>query len=258
MGLYRVDVVKVGESDIPGPELFWMADWDRWHRLDFLVAVVRGDGVTALVNTGPPDDITPINEVWTSFLGERAALRRREEERIVPALARIGVSPDDVTHLVCTPFQLYSTGNIPLFANARICLSRRGWVHYHTTHDHPHDVRWNSISKDVLVHLVVDAWDRVVLLDDEHEVAPGLRTWWCGVHHRASIVVEADTAVGTVAISDAFFHYENVEANRILGITENMYEALACYERVRNTADLIVPLYEPRVFDRHPGGVVAG
>ncbi|HET7567534.1 MAG TPA: hypothetical protein VFJ91_06045, partial [Gaiellaceae bacterium] len=132
----------------------------------------------------------------------------------------------------------------------------RGWVHYHTTHAHPHDNRWTSIAREELVYLVTDAWERVRLLEDEDEVVPGLRTWWSGVHHRASMVVEVDTADGVVAISDSFFSYENVEDGRLLGINESMVEALRANERVLKTAKHVVPLYDPKVFERHPGGIV--
>lgn len=111
---------------------------------------------------------------------------------------------------------------------------------------------------EVLRYLVIDAWERVHLLDDEDDIAPGLRAWWAGTHHRASMAVEVDTDRGVVVASDAFFYYANVEDGRMLGITENMYEGLATYERARNAADHIVPLYDPRVFDRYPGGVIAG
>lgn len=254
---YAVQVLKVGQTDIPGPELFWMSDWDRWHRIVFNVVLIRGGGRTILVNTGAPDDLTPINDTWGRMLGERGRLERAGDETITARLESVGVAPADVTHVVVTPFQLYSTAGIPLFTNAEICLSRRGWVHFHTTHDHPHDVRWASFSREVLTHLVVDAWDRVRLLDDEDVVAPGVRTWWAGTHHRASLAVEVDTPEGTVITSDAFFHYANVEQGRILGINENMYEALATYERTRRSADHILPLYDPEVFDRYPGGVIA-
>jgi hypothetical protein len=254
---FAVRVLKVGQVEIPGPELFWMSAWDDWYPLFFNVVLIQGDGVTALVNTGAPDDLTPLNEIWVSILGERSRYVRGEGETLVEQLASAGVRPEDVTHVVVTPFQLYSTGGIPLFENAQICLSKKGWIHYHTTHAHPHDNRWTSISKEVLVHLVTDAWERVRLLEDEDEVVPGLRTWWTGTHHRASIAVEIDSAAGVVVASDAFFYYENVEENRLLGINENMYEGLAAYERTRRVADHIVPLYDPRVFERYPGGVVA-
>lgn len=254
---FGVQVLPVGRTEIPGPELFWMSEWDRWFPLSFNVVLVRGNGVTALVNTGAPADLGPLNRIWKSILGERAEYRRAADETIEAQLARVGVRPEEVTHVVATPFQLYSTAGIPLFTNAQICLSKRGWVHYHTTREHPHDNRWTSISPEVLVHLVTDGWDRVRLLEDDDEIVPGLRTWWAGAHHRASVAVEIDSTAGTVVTSDAFFYYENVEDNRLLGINESMYEALACYERTRRVAAHIVPLYDPKVFDRYPDGVVA-
>jgi len=253
---YGVRSLRVGQCEIPGPELFWMSGWSEWYPLVFQVALIEGHGVVALVNTGPARDLTPMNDLWVKILGERARFRRAEGEFIADALRPAGVRPEDVTHVILTPLQLYTTSNVPLFPNARICLSKRGWIHYHTTHAHPHDARWHSIPKDVLVHLVTDAWDRVHLLEDEDEIAPGLRTWWAGCHHRASMAVEVDTAAGSVVISDAFFYYENVEENRVLGINENMYEALAAYQRARRAAHRL-PLYDPKVFERYKSGVIA-
>src|SRR5690606_5019636 len=122
---------------------------------------------------------------------------------------------------------------------------------------HPHDNRTTSIPDHILTELVTTAWDRVRLLNDEDEIAPGLRTWWSGGHHRASLVVEVDTNIGVVAISDSFFHERNVTENIPLGINENMYEILDTYARIRRTADRILPLYDPSNFERYPGGIVA-
>ncbi|AEV85081.1 hypothetical protein ACWT_4057 [Actinoplanes sp. SE50] len=257
MPRYEVTTLAVGHSEIPGPELFWMRDWDRWHPLTFQVVLIRGEGIVALVNTGPALDLEPMNRGWAAFLGERAAMRRAEGEFLPDQLARVGVTAEEVTHVILTPLQLYSVSNVLAFNNAAICISERGWSHFHRTHDHPHDDRATSLPDDILVPLVTTAWPRVRLLADEDHIAPGLRTWWAGAHHRASMVVEVDTANGVVAISDAFFHLENVEQNHPIGITENIYEALTAYERVRRTADIILPLYDPKNFTRFPAGRVA-
>jgi hypothetical protein len=71
------------------------------------------------------------------------------------------------------------------------------------------------------------------------------------------MAVEIDSNAGVVVASDAFFLYANVEDGRPLGISENMYEGIATYERTRRVADHIVPLYDPLVFERYEGGVVA-
>lgn len=257
MTTYSVTTLPVGHSIIPGPELYWMNHFEEWFPLAFQVVLVRGNGVTAIVNTGPAEDLGPMNDGWASFLGEKARMERADGEFVLDQLARHGVAPEDVTHVILTPLQLYTVSNVLAFPNAQICISERGWVHFHTTHEHPHDNRATSIPDEILVELVTTAWPRVRLLKDEDEIAPGLRTWWSGGHHRASIVVEADTDKGVVAVSDTYFHERNVVENVPLGINENMYEVLACYERVRRTADVILPLYDPANLERHPGGRVA-
>lgn len=254
---YGVRSLVVGRSLIPGPELFWMSAWGEWLPLTFQVVLIEGPGARILVNTGPGPDIEPMNTLWARMLGEKSRMERTRGEFIVDVLASVGLAPADITHVVCTPFQLYTTSNLPLFANAEVCLSKRGWVHFHTTHEHPHDVRWNSIPRDVLGWLVADHWDQVRLLEDEDTVLPGVRTWWAGTHHRASIAVEIDTDAGVVVASDAFFCYANVEQNRMLGISESMAEGLAAYARARRVADHLLPLYDPAVFDRYLGGVIA-
>ncbi len=257
MSQYSVETLAVGHSLIPGPELFWMSHWDEWEELSFQVVLIRGNGIVALVNTGPAKDLAPMNDGWTAFLGERARMHREESEDLLLQLEQRGVSPADVTHIILTPLQLYSVSNVLSFPTARICISRRGWTHFHTTHEHPHDVRATSIPDEILVPLVTTEWDRVRLLGDEDELAPGLRTWWSGGHHRASVVVEVDTAVGVAAISDTFFHLSNVLEDHPMGITESIEESRIAFARVRATAEHIVPLYDPSNFVRFPGGVVA-
>lgn len=253
---FSVVTLKMGSGDVPGPEAFWMSRWDAWITLDFQVVLIRGEGMTALVNTGPAADLEPMNDGWESFLGERARFRRANGEFILDQLARHSVKAEDVTHIFLTPLQLYSVSNVLAFPNAKILISKKGWRHFHETHEHPHDNRATSIPADILAELVTSAWDRVVLLEDEEEVTPGLRTWWAGSHHRASYAVEVDTPAGTVVISDAFFLLENVERNHPIGICENIYEAMAAHERARQ-ADIVLPLYDPKNFERFTDGVVA-
>ncbi len=258
---YGVQSIGVGTFQEPGPSVFWQSHWDEWIDLRLQLVLVRGGGIIALVNTALPDDLAALHAEYPTALmfkpeGERGALVRRPHELQRPALAAAGVIPADVTHVIINPIVRYTTETIDQFSNAQICVSKRGWVHYHTTHEHPHDSR-AAFSRDMLVHLVTDWWPRVRLLEDEDEIAPGLRAWHSGVHHRGSMVVEVDTAVGVVAISDSFFVYENLEGGQPLGLNESFEETFRTYERVRKTADHVIPLYDPAVLDRYPGGVVA-
>jgi hypothetical protein len=261
MSEYEVRSIDVGTSEIRGPQLFWMDDWDAWYPLQFQSVLIRGHGVTALVNTAPADDLDAIHAQfpdleWAEPEGRRGRLRRSASQDIVAALDGLGVHPDDVTHVILTPLELYTTGRLDAFPKARICMAERGWLHFHSTHGHPHDRRWRSFSQETLVRLVTDDWDQVWLLRDEEEIAPGLRTWWSGGHHRASMVVEVDTPSGVTCISDTFFYYENVEDGRLLGLNEDMSEVLMANARVLRVADHIIPIHDPKVFQRYPAGVI--
>jgi len=261
-GSFAVRSISVGRFEEPGPAVFWQSRHEEWISLRLQLILIQGAGRTVLVNTALPDDLSALHAEFPGALmwqpeGIRGATVRTPGEMQVPALAAAGVRPEDVTDIILTPIVRYTTDTLDQFPNATIHISKRGWVHFHTTHQHPHDHR-AAFPQDVLVHLVTDWWPRVSLLEDEHEIVPGLRTWHSGVHHRSSLVVEVDTVVGTVAISDSFFVYENVETDLApLGLNESFEEMFTINDRVRRTAQHIVPLYDHRVSERYPGGIIA-
>jgi len=255
---YQVTAIKVGQCEVRGPEVYWMSDWDRWYTLFFYIVLIRGHGRTLVINTGPPADLTRLNARWRQSLGERGALVREAHERTVAALGAVGVAPDEVDHVLLTPLQAYATANVPLFTRAQVCLSRRGWIEdIHAPAFPAHVERDLRVPDDVLRYLLFERPDALRLLADEDEVAPGIRAFWAGVHHRSSMVYVVETTKGRVGITDAVFHYGNLESMRPLGINESMEEVFRTYARLRQEVDLVVPLYDPDVLERFPGGRVA-
>ena len=255
---FSVRVLTMGQCEVPGPEIYWMSHWDKWYTLNFYMTVIQGGGKTAIINTGPPADLGPLNEVWKHFAGERCQMRREEPERPIAALASIGIAPEDVDYVLVTPLQAYATANIHLFKNATVCLSQRGWVEdYHAPKWPMHIPRELRIPDEVIKYLQFEAPEKLRLLDDEDEIVPGLRAWWSGVHHRSSMAYAVDTAKGTVIVTDSFFKYGNVEENIPLGIMESMEECFATYARLRREGTILVPIYDPEVLERFPGGIVA-
>jgi hypothetical protein len=71
------------------------------------------------------------------------------------------------------------------------------------------------------------------------------------------MVVEVDTPRGVAAISDVYFHLANVERNHPVGTSVSVEEAAVAYRRVRDTADLVVPLFDPGNMERFPEGRIA-
>jgi glyoxylase-like metal-dependent hydrolase (beta-lactamase superfamily II) len=256
---YRVNVLKMGQCQVRGPEVYWMDRWDDWEELYFYMVLIRGEGKVAVINTGPPRDLSALNARWTSTFGERGALVRRPAEEPEAALGREGVVPAEVDFVLITPLQAYAVGNIPKFRNARICISRRGWIEdFHAPTYEIHVPRKLRIPDDVLSYLTIEATEKLCLLEDEEEILPGLDAVWVGTHHRSSMAYLIQTAgAGRVAVTDCCFKYGNIERNHPLGIMESLPECMAAYKHLRREADVIIPLYDPAVLTRYPGGKVA-
>jgi glyoxylase-like metal-dependent hydrolase (beta-lactamase superfamily II) len=252
---YEIQLLKMGQCEVAGPEVYWMSHWNDWVQLYFWMVVIRGNGKIAIINTGPPADLTELNKRWSSGFGERGKLVREESERPVNALAAIGIKPDDVDYVLITPLQIYATANIQIFRNAQVCISRRGWIEdFHAERFPMHVPRELRISNETLAYLMGEGYPHLRLLEDSDEVLPGIRCFWAGVHHRSSMCYVVETARGRVGISDCLFKYGNLEDGEPLGIQESLEEYYMTTRRIKERTDLFIPLYEPDVLMRFPGG----
>lgn len=258
---YTVRMMKAADlGEVPGPEVFWMSHFGEWLPLSVFVGVIRGEGHTVLVNTGPPEDYLDVmNAVWREELGPRAHIAVEGPQAVDRWLARAGVAPDEVDAIVVTPLQAYAIGNIDRFPRAEICISRRGWEDL-VAPPRFDPRRRMAVPDRHLRYLMETCWweRRLRLLDDAgDEVVPGVRTWWAGTHHRSSLAVEVDTAEGLVVLSDIAFYYENLEEDHPLGINESLAECRAAYSRIRAGGGRFVSLYDPRTLERLPEGWVS-
>jgi glyoxylase-like metal-dependent hydrolase (beta-lactamase superfamily II) len=264
--IYSVRAIKVAEADVTVGECFAFERVAEWQRLAYYLLVIEGENRTIVVNSGPPQDLTALNDAWRAYGrtllggpdGERVQLRVRPEERPAEALARAGVDPASVDDVIVTPLASYATGNLLLFTRARFWFSRRGWIDFHAPDPELPRAgeRRNYIPDDVLRHLVLEGAARVRLLEDEDEVAPGVETFWVGCHHRSSVAVKVRTSAGHVVHSDCFFLRRNVEENVPIGAAQSQLECYRAYARIRREADVLVPGYDPDVLERG-GGVLA-
>ncbi len=192
-----------------------------------------------------------MNAAWNEAIDPRSQFERKEEERPENALRLIGLSPSDIDYVLITPLQAYTRGNIALFKNAMICISRRGWIEdLHAPKFDMHIPRKLRLPDESLHYLDIEAPEKLRLLDDEDEILPGLRCFWTGVHHRSSMAYVIDTARGKFVASDCFFKYPNIEKNIPLGIMESLDECMQAYARIRKEADVLLPLYDPEAIER--------
>lgn len=234
-----------------------MSGWGKWETLYFYIFLIRGENVTALINSGPPQDLEILNTHWRAFAGDRCQLIREPSETVENILKSVRLAPADITHVLLTPIQLYTTANLMLFRSAQICMLRRGWIEDITARP-PwlHVPRELCLSDETLKDLLFESRHRLRLLDDEEDVCPGIHASWVGAHHRSSALYSICTEKGVVGVSDCAFKYGNFDGHP-LGIGESVEESYRAYARIRKEVRHFLPLYDPEVLERFPGGVIA-
>jgi glyoxylase-like metal-dependent hydrolase (beta-lactamase superfamily II) len=256
---YSIKAFNAGTFWVPGPEVYWMERWNQREEMNVIIYLVSGGGENILVNTGPPQDLTVLNQAWEKFFGyPEAKIVRSETQLPQNILLSQGLDVSDISKVIVTPLQAYATANIHLFRNAEICISRKGWIEdFQAPYYHLHVPRHLRIPTEVNNYLQNEGWEKVRLLQDEEEILPGIRSFWTGVHHRSSLAVCIDTEHGPVILTDCFFKYGNIEQGHYLGVMESMMEADAAWARIRKEGKILASVYDPEVFQRFPGGVVA-
>ncbi|AGJ62050.1 MBL fold metallo-hydrolase [Saccharolobus islandicus] len=245
-------VFKVGDhGEVPGAEVYWMRDFDKWYRLYFYSFLLESDDGYVLINTGLPDDLSLRNEFLRNWAkSDRCKFTVREEEKIENILRRLNLNTDDISHIIITPFQDYTIGRLHLFKRAFIYFSKTGWYH-DVVNPSPSPFLNRDIyfPKHIRNYIFEEAWNRIRLVEDE-EVIKGVEIKWSGCHHRSSMVVKFFYNGKRVCISDSAFLMGNFEQNIPIGIAEDIYECLRTYDYMRRECNIVIPAYDPENLNR--------
>jgi len=229
---------------------------DAWHL--FAVEVARSEGVAAsrLVAGASEDErvamswyffvavghgrVVLIDCATDAFAGDaarRAAWSVTRGVRVVPALARLELTPRDVTDVVLTHHHWDHAEGLVHFPRARV---------------HVHEREWERVVEWVRAPF----GERVTpFRTRRREVHGGLRAQVAGRHTSHQLMVDVPCADHTVVIaSDAAYLYRNVEQG--VAVAETASEALNVRDVARAVDRVgrahVIPGHDPRVFERHP------
>jgi N-acyl homoserine lactone hydrolase len=255
---YSLRAFKIGESLAAVPILLYMSGWDQLEWGPHFIWLAQGGGRNVLIHTGLPQDPEDMEILNTACRVAHPENWFRPERTRAPqdCLASVGLTPKDIDAILIISMGSYATGNIEVFPDADVYMSRVGWLDYMAP-ARPGAFQREVIFTDAtLSYLVTKGWKHVHLVHDE-EVLPGIKMFWVGCHHRGSMAVSIQTEKGRVVISDSIFMYENWEQSIPIGVLENMFEGLDALERIRKEADIVIPKHDNRVLERFPGGVIA-
>lgn len=173
-------------------------------------------------------------------------------------LARFGLTPADIDVVVHTHLHNDHCENDSLCENAVFYVHEKELEH--VRNPHPLDYRYN----EEYIEDVFDAGQMVSLAEDT-EIAPGLRMVHTPAHTEGGMSVFVDTPAGSAVITGFCVIRENLFPPKAVtaremdvippGTCVNSYAAYDIVRRIRDAADIVIPLHEPAFATGAPVGL---
>jgi len=222
------------------------ADKDRKIDLQMMIWLIKGTGgKNILVDTGCYHD------KFVKGLGIKNFINPSE------TLAKLGISPGDITDIIISHMHWDHADGMDLFPNAKIWIQKDEYIYYTGAAWQPGGKSGGIDPDDVLTLVRLNTQHKVNLVDgDAQEIIDGISVYTGGRHTFASQYVAVRTASGTVVIaSDNMYLYENLQKHAPIAQTFDADSNLKAQDRMKRIAsrpDLIVPGHDPEVFVRFP------
>ncbi|MEJ6397474.1 N-acyl homoserine lactonase family protein [Yoonia sp. 208BN28-4] len=218
---------------------------DAPHPMDYFMWVLRRGDQTILVDTGY----------------DHAEAKARDRPILLepgPALAPLGIAPQDIDQLIVTHLHYDHAGGLHHFPNATLHLQAAEMA-YATGPCMCHDTLKMPFTADHVCEAIKRLYaGKVLFHDGDSQIAEGVTLHRIGGHSRGLQCVRVMTSVGWLVLaSDAAHFYENVEARKPFPIVvdlQDMLDGFDTLERLASAPSLIVPGHDPLVRSRFPQG----
>lgn len=201
--------------------------------------------------------------VDTGCLPDNSHLNEEYRKTYIPpdqAIAKLGVTPEDITDIIITHLHWDHADGIPLFPNAHVWI-QKAELEYYATSAWQEGGDHRGVDADDVIELVnLNAEGRLTLVEgDDQEVLDGITVYTGGRHTFASQYVGVDTPDGIIVLaSDNAWFYANLDLGLTNFLTFDPEADARTQDRMKELAgrpEWIIPGHDGAVFERFPNPV---
>jgi glyoxylase-like metal-dependent hydrolase (beta-lactamase superfamily II) len=183
-----------------GAFVMWLKEWEKTAERCGYFFHIQGTSEPVIVDTG----VTP-------QLAKKRNLRGYSNP--VQVLSRLGLESDEVRHVILTHMHWDHVGGVSLFPRATFYLQEKEydfWLNNPIAKYPPFKLEVDEASLEYLASM--EGSDRLVLLDGDKEILPGLKCLLAPGHSIALQAVAVDTDQGVAVLgSDSGHTFRNYE-----------------------------------------------
>ncbi len=238
---YTIYAVQYAQRNTNSSELFVGDTHNTPMKMAYFVWALTNGAQTVVVDLG-----------FTEPVGTR---RGRQFLRCPSeGLAMLGIDCASVEHVILSHFHYDHVGCYALFPHATFYVQDAEMSFYTGRHLHQAAFRHSVELDDILALVRFNYEGRVVFVDGDKEIVPGISVHKVGGHTAGMQIITVQTQGGrAVVASDASHYYHNFEKNVPFTTHHDLPGMYYGFQRLRELADrpdLILPGHDPLVLDR--------
>jgi len=253
----RVCPINTGEADVKKMlDIFWSLSMETGNvTVPILVFLIQGAESPILVDTGlgKPDRAMDIMK-----LGPH---RTSPEWDLASQLRSYGVKPEDVKYIILTHLHYDHCGKNHIFPNAKFIIQRKELQEAAAPlAPEALEVGGRALfyDREDIAFVVGKLWDRVVLIDGEVEIVPGVKCVpFENSHTPGSQAVYVETPGGTsILLGDITRNVElNIEQQIPPGLYYDLRSMQATLARIRRDGTFFYPTHDYNVLHNFQKGL---
>ena len=240
MSTYKIHPIVVGTKTFDKGMMTYQHDYGKTYTIPIYCWYVEGGGRKILVDTG---EMNPIqSEDRENAVGGK--IYTFEE-----GLEQWGLKPEDIDIVIHTHLHNDHCENDYKCVNAKFYVHTKELEHIHDPH--PLDFRYlEDYIEDI------EENNQIIVLEEDQEILPGIRAVHTPVHTEGGLTVIIETDQGKAVITgfcvimDNFYPPAEIAEMEMEiippGTLVNSYEAYDIMVRIKEMADILLPLHEPR------------
>lgn len=244
---YRVYALKFGGPFVRSRALMlWLRDWDVQVEANYYIWFLQWGGEAVVVDAG----VSP-----------KVARERDLSPYTSPAdvLARIGVQAESVGHVILTHLHWDHATGVTLFPNATLYLQEeefRFWTEDPISRRPPFSNPFISDDSYRTYLSNLKGSDRLVLLQGDQEILPGVECVLAPGHTPALQAVAVSTEKGTAILgSDCAHTFDNYREDWPSCLIFDLRAWMESYDKLRakaSSSDLLFPGHDPLMTSKYP------
>jgi glyoxylase-like metal-dependent hydrolase (beta-lactamase superfamily II) len=239
MNTFKIHPIVMGTKVFDKGMMTYQHDYGKPYTIPIYCWYLEGGDKKILVDTG---EMRPIQSA------DREKNIGGPIHTFEQGLAKWGLKPEDIDLVIHTHLHADHCENDYKCVNARFCIHEKELATIHKPH--PLDFRY---VEDYI--LEIEQAGQIDSISSDQEIVPGISVLHTPAHSPGGLTVLVDTALGRAAITGFCVIRENFNPPASVRAMElevippgthiNTYEAYDMMLKVRDMADILLPLHEP-------------